>query len=161
MPYSEQIPSQHPNATDHQKIAQASEILERLGRGESTRSLCAAMGISRGTMYARLELINEPLPTVQTVRRVHFERIETMIEDLQKVLDDDQELTALDRARLMGEQRQLLARQSALLRVETTDPPPPEPDDAPDPWVAGARDEAADELAEVESELRARRNGGG
>lgn len=57
MAYADPIPGQHPNATDHEKVAQASEILERLGRGESTRAIAAAMGINRSTLFARLNFV--------------------------------------------------------------------------------------------------------
>lgn len=159
MPYSEPIPAQHPNFTEHEKVAQASEILERLANGQSTRQVAAAMGINRSTLYDRMRLINQPLPSVEVVRAIHFERLEGMFEGLQDRLDGD--ASNPDYARLVAEQRQVLARQSALLRVEGTDPTPPESDPEPDNWVVGVRDEADAELAEVERELAERRNGGG
>lgn len=158
MPYRDEIPAQFPNATEHEKVAQASEILERLAKGQSTRAVAAAMSISRHTLYERLELINRPLPSVDLVRVIHFERLENMVEGVQERLDGD-EISDADYFRGVAEQRQVLARQSSLLRVETTDPTPPEPDDAPDNWVAGARDDADAELADAERELMERRNG--
>lgn len=155
--YSDPIPAQHPNFTDHQKVAMASEILERLGKGQSTRSVAAAMNINRSTLFELMKMINQPLPSVDLVRVIHFERLETMIEGLQSRLNDDS--SNADYARLVAEQRQVLARQSMLLRVESTEPAPPEVDEQPDNWVAGAREEADAALAEVERDLAERRNG--
>jgi hypothetical protein len=116
-PHSGPYESQQPNATEFEKIAQAGEILARLGLGQSTRTVAAAMGINRSTLYARMALINQPLPSPDLVRVIHFERLETMFEGLQGRIDG--EATDADYARLRAEQRQVLARQSALLRVET------------------------------------------
>jgi hypothetical protein len=155
--YRDPIPSQHPNATREEQIEQAGKILARLAQGESTRSVAASMGINRSTLYARLEMINQPLPSVDLVRVIHFERLEEMYEGLRDRTESD--ASNADYARLVAEARQVLARQSALLRVEGTDPAPPEDDPEPDNWVAGVRDEADAELAEVERELSERRNG--
>jgi AcrR family transcriptional regulator len=155
--YSEPIPAQHPNATRDEQVEQAGKILARLGLGESTRSVAASMGISRGTLYARIRMITEPLPDVDVVRIIHYERLEEMFEGLRDRTESD--ASNADYARLVAEQRQVLARQSALLRVEGSDPTLPEPDEEPDNWVAGARDEADAELADVERELIERRNG--
>lgn len=152
MAYSDPIPAQHPNASQDEKVAQAGEILARLGRGESTRSVAAAMGINRSTLYARLEMINQPLPSIDLVRVIHFERLEELYEGLRDRTESD--ASNADYARLVAEARQVLARQSALLRVEGTDPAPPQDDPEPDNWVAGARAEADAELVEVERELR-------
>jgi len=159
VPYSEPIPAQHPNFTPDEQIEQAGQILARLARGESTRSVAASLGINRSTLYARIRMINQPLPDVDVVRVIHFERLETMFEGLHERTESD--TSDADYARLVAEQRQVLARQSALLRVETAEPTPPESDEEPDNWVAGARDEADAELAEVEQDLMERRNGGG
>ncbi|HEY9417917.1 MAG TPA: hypothetical protein VIQ30_24420 [Pseudonocardia sp.] len=152
MAYSEPIPAQHPNASQDEKVAQAGEILARLGRGESTRSVAKAMGINRSTLYARLEMIKQPLPSVEVVRVIHFERLEEMFEGLQDRTESD--ASNADYARLVGEQRQVLARQSALLRVETADPEPLEVDEEPDNWVLAARADADADLEEAEREMR-------
>lgn len=138
MPYSEPIPAQYPNATRDEQIEQAGQILARLAQGESTRSVAAAMKISRGTLYARLRMINEPLPDVDVVRVIHFERLEEMFEGLRDRTESD--ASNADYARLVAEQRQVLARQSALLRVEVDVPAPtPDPDEIPDEdWEADA-----------------------
>lgn len=137
MPYREEIPSQHPNFTEHEKVAQASEILERLAKGESTRSVAAAMEINRSTLYDRLKLINQPLPSAELVRVIHFERLETMVEGLQERLDSD-EISDADYFRGVAEARQVLARQSALLRVESEVAPPAAPPPIPDDdWELG------------------------
>lgn len=159
MAYSEPIPAQHPNASRDEQIEQAGQILARLAQGESTRSVAAAMDINRSTLYARLKLINQPLPDVDLVRVIHFERLEELYEGLRSRTEGD--ASNADYARLVAEQRQVLARQSALLRVEGSDPTPPEADPEPDNWVVGAQAEADAELAEVERELAERRNGGG
>jgi hypothetical protein len=150
VPYRDPIPTQDPNATRDEQIEQAGQILARLAQGQSTRSVAAAMGISRGTMYARIRMITEPLPDVDLVRVIHYERLEEMYEGLRGRTESD--ASNADYARLVAEQRQVLARQSALLRVETGEPAAPDEPEA-DPqmeeWVAAARDEAETELARV------------
>jgi hypothetical protein len=138
MPYSEPVPSQHPNATSDEQIEQAGQILARLAQGQSTRSVAASMGISRGTLYARIRMINEPLPDVDVVRVIHFERLEEMFEGLQSRTESD--ASNADYAKLVAEQRQVLARQSALLRVEVdVSAPAADPDEIPDEdWEAEA-----------------------
>lgn len=136
--YSEPIPAQHPNATRDEQVEQAGQILARLAQGQSTRSVAASMGISRGTLYARIAMINEPLPDVDVVRVIHFERLEEMFEGLRDRTESD--ASNADYAKLVAEQRQVLARQSALLRVEAeiVAPPAPPEDVEDDDWEADA-----------------------
>lgn len=137
-------------------LAEAGQILGKLKTMSITRA-AREMNMCRDTLYARLKLISRQIPDVDLVRVIHFERLESMFEGLEGRADAANDS---DYARLRAEQRQVLARQSALLRVEQAEPAVSPENDEPDPWVAGARDEADDELTEVESELRARRNGG-
>lgn len=145
--------TQHPNATRDEQIEQAGQILARLAQGQSTRSVAAAMGINRSTLYARIKMINQPLPDVDVVRVIHFERLEELYEGLRDRTESD-DATNADYARLVAEQRQVLARQSALLRVEGSDTPPPaeEPDEQMTEWVAAARAESETELEKVRSD---------
>lgn len=136
MSYAEEIPAQHPNFTEHEKVAQASEILERLAKGQSTRKVAAEMRINRSTLYDRLKMINQPLPAVELVRVIHFERLETMVQGVQERLDSG-EISDADYFRGVAEQRQVLARQSALLRVEAEVVVPLQPSDVEDDdWEA-------------------------
>jgi transposase-like protein len=129
MAYAERLPSQHPNATDAEKVLQAMEILDRLADGESTRSIARAMDINRSTLYARLEMINQPLPSAQAVRVIHFERLEAIYEGLEGRVGDVESTSNTDYARLRAEQLRVLLRQSQLLGVESTSTAPRPPDE--------------------------------
>lgn len=142
-----------PNPTEEDMYRQAGELLAKL-KTMSVSQAAREMGVCRVTVYRRLELISKQIPPVDVVRLIHFERLESMFEGLQDRLDG--EVSNADYGRLTAEQRQVLARQSALLRAEAVEAPDePEPaDEQPDPWVDGAKAEAQAELDEVAERLR-------
>lgn len=145
-------PTGDPNPTEEQALAEAGQILGKL-KTMSISRVAREMNMCRDTVYARIQLISRQIPGVDLVRVIHYERLEEMFEGLQGRIDGD--ASNADYAKLRAEQRQVLARQSALLRVEAADPESPDVgNDEPDPWVDGARAEAEDQLAKVEHEMR-------
>lgn len=144
-------PTSDPNPSQTEMHAQAGEILHEL-KTASVSAVARSRGISRQTLYNRLALITGQNPSIDLVRMIHLERLENMFESLQGRLDG--EISNADYGRITAEQRQVLARQSALLKVEASAPEPPPADEQPDNWVDGARAEADAELAEVEHEMR-------
>lgn len=135
MAYRDPIPSQDPNPSEQEMYEQAGKILGLL-KTKSVSAVAREMNMSRDTIYARTKMISRQIPDVDVVRVIHFERLENMFDGLEGRTDA---ATDSDYAKLRAEQRQVLARQSQLLRVETAEAPPAEPEpeaDAPD-WEAG------------------------
>lgn len=151
MPYRDPIPSVDPQLTEEEMLEQAGKILGLL-KTRSVSEVARQMSMSRDTVYARMKLISRQIPDVDVVRVIHFERLEEMFEGLRDRTESD--ASNADYAKLVAEQRQVLARQSALLRVDGVEQSAPdlEPDAQMDDWVSAAKVESEAELARVRRE---------
>lgn len=127
MAYAEHIPTQDPNKPEEEVDAEAGKIYAQLRRGTKTAAQIAEeMGISRRTLFNRLKMISA-LPERGMVRALHFDRLEELYAKATELIDD--ETSRADAARLLGESRQILARQAALLKLDEAPTDDPEPDD--------------------------------
>jgi hypothetical protein len=160
MTYAEHIPSQDPLTPQDEQERQAGIAFARMSRGRTADEVAEELGISRRMVYYRLKMISAQMPDKEAARAILFGRNEHWINQLAKrleVLTDRDQVNMADYVRSIAELRQLGQRQAALLRVEVSDPEPPEsPTDAPDPWVDGARADAEAELAEVDEQRNGR-----
>ena len=153
-PHSGPYKGQDPNPTPEEMYAQAGEILLRV-QGSSVAEVAKHYQRSRQWVYNRLALISGQMPHVDVVRLIHYERLEAMIEAVQGRLDG--EISNTDYFRGIAERRRLLARQSALLRVESEALAPAEEEHAEDDYVRAVRAESDAALADGAAELRTNR----
>lgn len=156
-------PTGSPNKDETEKAGEASLAYKRFVVDRlDIEDVATELGISRATAYRRVHA--HAALHDQPGRGLRQLRSETELSRLRakawRLLNSEasiaDQLTAIKELRMLDiSERRLFAVDEP---TSATPEPPPE-DEPPDPWVDGARAEADDELAAVETELRARRDG--
>lgn len=158
-PHSGPYESCDPNKDDEQIDFECAVAYSKMCRREkSAAQIAEELGISRATLFRRIEKLMLRLgrPSRSLMTAMEHEHLDALTDHLMRRLD---EASNADAARMVSVAAGLSRDRLSLYR-EPEDRVP-EADEEPDVWVDGARAEADGELAEVEQELRAARNGEG
>lgn len=161
-PHSGPYSTGDPNKPVEVINAEAVRAYELQLRGHDLDYISKALGLAPRTVQRRISTLilarDRPIREVQ--RWIEADRYDRWTLLIHERLDD--EVSNADAARLLAEARQISTARRRLYGLDDVEPPEPPPvDEEPDPWVAGAREQADDELDEVETELARRRNGEG
>lgn len=124
--HSGPYPSQHPNKPEEEIDFEAAMVYQRWRRGTPVDELAAELGISRRTLYYRLDRLRTDggLPNRHLQRVIEYDRLEDLNRMLLARLSDE-EASHQDFAKMVGEARQLSRERRALLKLDTVPDEPP------------------------------------
>jgi DNA-binding transcriptional ArsR family regulator len=124
--HSGPYPSQHPNKPEEEIDLEAALAYQKWRRGAPVEQVAEELGISRRTLYNRLDRLkaDEGLPTRRLQRSVEFDRLEDLNRRVFERLDGD--VSNQDFVKFVAEARQLSRERLALVK-DDDEPPPKDP----------------------------------